>query len=126
MIYAEISLLCVVAIECFILLPIINLVKRLLSVSQKSVKVVTSPKISDHWKEIVLQRYARDMAKYSLCIGLGMFLVSLPVIAAAYLLDTLNGASQSVIEYTMTPKGLLFATTFSFFYIFLRRRIVPS
>jgi cytochrome c biogenesis protein CcdA len=126
MIYVAMCLLCIVAIESFILLPVLKPVKKLVVISQKSAKVLSSSRISDHWKEIALQRYSRDMALASLSIAFGLLLVLILVAAASYALDALLNTNIPVLEYALTGEGLLLALVFSTVYVFLRQRLVSS
>lgn len=126
MTYLAVCLICVVAIELFIRLPFMKYVGRLGEIGRKTTWVIGSSKISDHWKEKVLQRYSRDMAVCS--ISLGFFLVI--VLGAVSLLsmgyDLVASTDSPTLDYLMTVEGLLLATGFAFVYIYLRRRIVPT
>jgi cytochrome c biogenesis protein CcdA len=126
MIYLALCLLCVIAIESFLFLPVMAQVKKLAAVSQKSLKVISSPRISDHWKEKVLQRYSRDMAVASLAIAVGLALMFVPVIAASYLFDAFMDGEISILDYAVTTEGLVIATLFSIFYAYVRSRLVSS
>ena len=120
------GLICIVAIELFMALPFLKAVGRLSEVSRKATKVISSSKISDHWKEKALQRYSRDMAVCSISLGFYMVVVFGAVIALGFALDTAMQPEISTLDYAMTMEGLLLATGFAFLYIFVRRRLVPS
>ena len=120
------GLICIVAIELFMALPFLKAVGRLSEVSRKATKVISSSKISDHWKEKALQRYSRDMAVCSISLGFYMVVVFGAVIALGFALDTAMQPEISTLDYAMTMEGLLLATGFAFLYIFVRKRLVPS
>ena len=59
----------VVAVEVAHALPIPNLVRNLVTRGRKSLHLLRSDRISDHWKERVLPAYATTMLKASLLIA---------------------------------------------------------
>ena len=126
MTYLALCLICIVAIELFMLLPFLKSVARLGEISRKATKVISSPKISDHWKEKVLQRYSRDMAVCSITLGFYMAIVFGVVMALGFALDAAMQPEVPTLDYAMTMEGLLLATGFAFLYIFVRKRLVPS
>jgi hypothetical protein len=126
MTYLALCLICIVAIELFMLLPFLKSVARLGEISRKSAKVISSSRISDHWKEKALQRYSRDMAVCSITLGFYMAIVFGVVMALALALDAAIQPQVSTLDYAMTMEGLLLATGFAFLYIFVRKRLVPS
>ena len=124
--YLAVCLICIAAIELFIRLPFLKHVKRLTEVGRKSSWVLGSKRISDHWKEKVLQRYSRDMAVCSIALGfyLAIVLGVVTVLAIAY--DTVVHPDTPALEYLMSVEGLLLATAFAFLYVFLRKRLAGS
>ena len=126
MIYASTCLICIFAIELFFFFPILRPVKRLVEVSQKTVRVISSHRISDHWKEKALQRYSRDMAVSSLAMAFGLLSVLVLVSIAAWLLDLVTASDTPTLEYLVSLQGLSLATVFSLLYLYARKRIVQS
>lgn len=115
------SLLVLPVIEYFIRLPFLSRAKALLRTSNKAVHIISSTKISDHWKEIVLLRYSQKLAIHTVIIALmlvgGFSLVVLP----ALLLDWLFVPKLAVIESLSTLLGLMCMTISSTLYIILRK-----
>lgn len=58
MIFAASAILCVLLVELFAWFPVMATFKRLISVAGKARTVLLSTRISDHWKERVLLKYA--------------------------------------------------------------------
>lgn len=126
MTYLAACLICVAAIELFIRLPFVKYVTRLGEIGRKATWVIGSSRISDHWKEKVLQRYSRDLAVCSISLGLLLAIVLGVVAALAIAFDTVAQPDMPTLDFLMTLKGLLLATAFAFLYVALRRRIVTS
>ena len=63
-----VSLMAILAVEYFLCLPFGREVGSLLAIAKKSVRVLGSRRISDHWKERVLPSYAQDIIKSTLYI----------------------------------------------------------
>ena len=67
------SFLGVVATEYFFQSPFIPQVKALLNILKKSIRVVSSSRISDHWKEIASIYYAQKLMKSTILLSLMLF-----------------------------------------------------
>jgi len=126
MTYLAVCLICVAAIELFIRLPFMKHVARLGEIGRKTTWVIGSSRISDHWKEKVLQRYSRDMAICSISLGFYLAIILAVVTALAIAYDTVAQPDMPTLDYLVSVEGLLLATAFSFLYVFLRRRLVGS
>ncbi len=90
---------------------------RLLS---KSMRVVRSPAISDHWKERVLPRYSAGIFKATLGLALVMILFLAPfalVIALGY------GIGEDVDGFLSSLTGILVVTAMAGGYALVRQRI---
>ena len=66
MTYITSGLIAIIAVEIFSQIPIGKPLYKLFLLAKKAPAIILSKHISDHWKEIVLQRYARDMAVNSI------------------------------------------------------------
>lgn len=126
MIYLVTCLLCLIGIEIFIALSFLHYVKALTMVSQKAVAVMTSSRISDHWKEKVLQRYSGDMAVASLMLGFLLIVLLGIVSLASALLDMCLQLEISSLQFFVTIPGLVTATIFSLLYATLRQHLVKK
>ena len=114
------SLLVLFAVEYFIQLPFGRESSSLLAIARKSLRVLGSKRISDHWKESVLVRYAFEIFKSSLyltlliaglltCLGVGRFLIDLWFEPQPTTLETLS-----------SPIGWVWMTVVAFAYSFSR------
>jgi hypothetical protein len=126
MTYLALCLLCILTVELFLFFPVLKPVVNLAEVSQKSLRVLSSTRISDHWKEKALKYYARDMARYSLTTAFWLALLFFIVALSAYLIDMLMDGSASVIEFAMSLEGMVLATFIALIYLYIRKKIVPA
>jgi len=118
-----VSLLALLAVEYFFRLPFVSRSRALIGIANKSARVVISKKISDHWKEIVLLRYATELATHTVVLALMLFgcvpLVGLP----ALFLDWLFVPVPSTIESFSSLLGLSSMTIVSILYITIRKHL---
>ena len=126
MIYLVICLLCLIGIEIFIALPFLRYINSLTAVAQKAVRVTTSSKISDHWKEKVLQRYSRDMAVASLMLGFLLIVLFGIITLASSLADMILQPGLATLQFFVSIPGLITATIFSVFYVSVRKYLVKK
>ncbi|MFT4517931.1 MAG: hypothetical protein ACI9JM_000308 [Halioglobus sp.] len=126
MTYLTLGLLCIIAVELFLRLPVLSPIKKLINTSQKATKVLSSSHISDHWKEKVLQRYSFEMAKASLRIGVGIVIIFSILTCIAYLMDMLLNGKTSTLNFAMTTEGIVIALLASTAYVYLRKRFVSA
>lgn len=75
---------CLVAVELFFRLPFIAQIEAVNRASMRVLDVVRSPRISDHWKEKVLPRYAGHILLASLRLG-GLLLLCAACFTVVYL-----------------------------------------
>jgi Trk-type K+ transport system membrane component len=117
------SLLAVLAVEYFIRCPFEAHARALGIIANKSARAVLSKKISDHWKEVVLLRYARELVIHSVVVALMLFSSVLLVVLPAYLLDLIFVPNPSIIKYISSMSGLSIMTIISLLYMMLRKHI---
>ena len=114
--------LAIIAVEYVFRVPLLLHSKMLISVANRSVIVIRSKKISDHWKEIVLLRYARELTRHTLSLAfmlLGLFLL---VFLPAFLIDYLSHSTPSIIEIFSSLTGLFTITIVTISYAVVRQR----
>ena len=117
------SLFAICGVEYVLRVPLLSRTRSLIKVVNKSMAVIGSTKVSDHWKEIVLLRYARDLVGHTLFVAsllLGLFLL---VFSPSLLMDHLFQSTPSVIGSFTSTKGLITITAVSGIYVVVRRRI---
>lgn len=116
------SLIALLAVEYFYRVPFVSRTKALIATSYKSIRVVSSKNISDHWKEIVLLRYARELSTHSVAIFV-MLAACVPlVVLPAFLLDWFFAPNPSTIESFSSLAGLFSMFMASLLYVSLRKR----
>jgi hypothetical protein len=117
-----VSTISILAIECFLYLPFSKLGKFLLISIKKSVRVVTSQRISDHWKEIVLIRYASEIMKTTLYIFFILLGLLLLIIAGSLIFDLLVGQKRTAINALSQPWNWGIMTLVASIYLYFRNR----
>jgi hypothetical protein len=116
----------ILSVEYFFYLPVANLGKGLLKIMKNSLRVLNSGRISDHWKEIVLIRYAMDILKttvYLLLILLGFLLL---IIVGSLFFDGLVGKEATSEDVLSKPRNWIFMTFIASIYLYFRNRYVKS
>jgi hypothetical protein len=119
-------LVSLVVVEAVMRLDLMPHALKLLAISQRSLHVITSTVISDHWKEKALLRYALIMFR---CTSQIFLRLSAALIAGAGLIFL----AQSVSDYKLLlaqrlaePQGLLISSVAAIAYWYLRKRLVSS
>ena len=115
----------VAVVELFTRLPLMGEIRKLQRTMGKSVKVVSSSRISDHWKEKATQRYSRTILTSScllffylvlllviFCIGYG--LVSL--LLFEHMEGALDQLLQIKVQFIIIAIGMV--------YVLLRKRFL--
>lgn len=77
-------------------------------------RVISSQRISDHWKELVIPRYASEIIKA--CIGI---IATLSVVIFVFYLATLIDADLT--QFLFSPSGAVLSLFYSGLYFKLRR-----
>ncbi len=117
-----VSLLAIITVKYFRHLPFRRAVEDLLGVAQKSLGVLHSKRISDHWKERVLLRYAQLIMGSTLSLTLllsGLFVL---MVLGAFLLDTIFAPKPSTMDTLVRPIGWLWMTVVASAYYYAVNR----
>lgn len=85
MIWVGVVLVTVVAVFAFLQTPFRQVSTDLLRTTRKSLHIISSRRISDHWKARVLPRYAGQMFKSSLILLFCLLVLIFPVIAGDWI-----------------------------------------
>ena len=120
------AIVALIAVELFLRLPIVSLTKTLLSISGRAVAIISSPRISDHWKQKAILAYSGRLALTTAKLG-GLFLVIVLVVyglSIGFTLVIRTDAGPAAL--LMTPSGLIGTTILSVGYFFLRERFVKK
>lgn len=117
------GLCCISAVEILMRSGMFALLNRLNLLCRKALRVISSGKISDHWKEKALFAYARTILVASIRLMLALLLVFSPFIAAVCLTAPLD---MKLHDFLVSPQGLAGATLVAASYGFARRAYVKS
>ena len=121
MIWLLVALAAVLASEAMLRLPLVAQARGVIDVSGRSMHVLRSKRISDHWKERVLPAYSARMAKGS--VGFLLSLVAALVPVALIGLALPGGLAAWLHELLRLPVILALCAV-SVGYIWLRHRLV--
>jgi len=94
----------------------------LLTVARKSVRVLGSRRISDHWKERVLPQYAQDILKSTFYLAMMLLGLLVWISAGAFLLDKWINPEPTTIEIFVSPRGWILMTFVATFYLYTKNR----
>lgn len=105
-----------IAVEVFVRLPVIAQVRRLLGMTRKAGHVIAAPAVSDHWKERVMLRYAREILLSSLLlvafITTVLAVAVLPAFLAKIFLDPKLSIEALFSSWTAIALSLAAAATY--------------
>jgi hypothetical protein len=113
-------------VECFIKIPFEKTIKLVLGITKKAIKVLTSTKISDHWKEIVLLRYSIDLFKRIIILFCYLITCFLIVLVPIIVIDKIFIFNPSIIDQLSSLKGIGTMSVISIIYFYLRKNRKPS
>jgi len=122
-------LFAIFSVEYFYNLPFVKQVAELQRIFQISTTVLSSKRISDHWKEKVLLQYAKQILLSTLFLALLLSGLLLVLYGTALLLDQLfSNSLHFALNTLQTPQGWLWMSLFSFLYYYLRHQVksVPA
>ena len=115
------SVCCVAFIELFHRLGTLRYVHDLSGLCGKVCKTIRSQRISDHWKQRVLQRYAWDLFSSSM-----LLFITLLITIAPFFIVTI-GSDYFVLRFEtliMSIEGIVGSTVIAVSYFVLRPRFV--
>lgn len=111
----------VIFVELLVRLPLPAVSAALARTASKALAVLRADKISDHWKEKVLLKYALLIARHSLVLFLLLLLAAAPLLCLATLFGALG---VPVFGYLYSLPGLLVCTVAGVVYATGRSRVV--
>lgn len=110
----------IVSTELFLRLPLGRSLYVLKETGHKAIYSISSSKISDHWKEIVLPRYALRIFTTSLCMFMFIVLALIPFGIMLFISER-NGFT--VMDLAVSVEGIVFSTVVCLVYIAARRKL---
>ncbi len=125
MIYASLSVICVLFVELSILLKLNDAVKSLFSLSRQAFGVITSKELSDLEKEVMIRQAFLDVLKVT-SVFIFKFVVILLVLYSAYLLFAivLPFSEQAFVDSLYSIEVIVLLTLVAVVYFWLRNVIV--
>ena len=106
----------IISIEFIVKINYINLLKSLLLYISKSIKVIKSKKISDHWKEKIIPLYSLNMLKFSVYMGLIFFIIAFLFFIGGIIFNDFN-------KFLFSVKGIIASFLISFGYLYIKNLI---
>lgn len=114
----------VIFVELLLYLPVGTQARRLARVGSRAQQVLRSSRISDHWKEKVLLRYAQDLLRASLYLTALILSAALPLLAMAALLQWAE--VSAALTWLSSSTGLLVCTLVGTAWAVVRRKLASS
>ena len=108
------------AAELFSRLPFEPTVSRMARCGARAGRIISSRRISDHWKERVLPRYALRMAGHTLALTLCFAVL---VVVAGGVLFAADAIAPDAGRFLGSAKGLAVTFAIATAYYVLRRRL---
>ena len=108
--------ICLISVEIFIKSNYITLINSTINLSKKAIYIILNKKISDHWKENIIPKYALLMMKYSLQMLSIIFLI----IFIFFIADNLF---SGFFAFTLNLNGIIESILLAFSYAYIRKII---
>ena len=121
MIWLLIALSAVLASEAMLRLPLLAQARCVIEVSRKSMRLLASKRISDHWKERILPAYSLRMAKGSIGFFLSLCAALLPVVLLGLIAP---GGLHAWFAALLSPLAILALCLISAAYIWIRVKVI--
>lgn len=123
MAYCFTVLLTFLAIECFLRVPFLSRIQAVTTLVKKVVRMLPSSRISDHWKEKVLLRYALILMVNSLVLFIMLAGGLLLVVGGAFVLDLFVTPDPATLETILSLPGVVIMMGASVVYLYGRNRM---
>lgn len=124
--YLPVAFASIVVVEIFLRLSVVHIITRLPVILKKAIRVVSSRRISDHWKEKVLLRYAGMIAIISFELAAIISIVFATIMLLSLLFDHVFKPHISMLDVIVTWPGFTVAAAVSFAYVIVRHHLVPE
>ncbi|MCR9104244.1 MAG: hypothetical protein NXI15_03060 [Gammaproteobacteria bacterium] len=118
--WALLVLCTLLAVEGFFRLPLGVQVAQLQLLLKKITHTLSSPKISDHWKEKVLPNYAGQLFLFSIKLFLIVMLAISPFLVLGIIADI---AGLEFMRFLASWSAIGASTLLAIAYVFVRRRM---
>lgn len=119
--HLSILFLCIIfCIEAWIRFPLSKYVKDLHLIILQIFRVLKSSKISDHWKELVLKKYATIVFLKSISITIFIIMGLIPLVLASWLI---SGSIENLLDLISDFYFLFLSIIISFIYFICRAKL---
>lgn len=108
--------LCSVSVELFVRSNCIALINSIIKLCKKSIYVISTKNISDHWKESIIPTYSLQLMKFSIQI----LLIFLSIV---FIFLISSNFFSGFLDFTFSWKGIIASIFFSFGYVYFRKII---
>lgn len=112
----------IVVVHTFLLLPFLSVLRSIQCNSHKSIHLITSSAISDHWKEKILPVYAGAIATNSLILGGLLVLLVTAYGAVLYATGKLWNTNFDFLATLQRIDYMVYAIVIATLYLFARKR----
>jgi hypothetical protein len=109
------------AVEVFLRTSLKRNIGELLDYTKRSYATIASKKISDHWKEKVLPRYALRIFVNSSGLLFCLFLAVSPILVEDFIGKQFGA---NVLDKMMTPLGIGASIILASFYVYFRTKVL--
>jgi len=118
MIWLAAAGLCCILVEVFDRLPLLQTARSIATVARKSIRVISSNAISDHWKEKAVTAYSLAMMKHT-AMALGMLILFLGIVGIAIVAGRV--VSLDLHAFLITWQGVVYSVLVAAVYAKVRR-----
>jgi hypothetical protein len=116
-------LLAALAVEYLSRVPLVSAGQSMAALARKSIRLLSSTRISDHWKEKVLLRYSRDMTRRTAVVALIVVGCVAVVTVPALVLDWAVRPTPSVVRSLTSVPGMAGMAGVACVYAVCRKRL---
>jgi hypothetical protein len=109
------------AVEVFLRTSLKRNIGEMLDYTKRSYATITSKKVSDHWKEKVLPRYALRIFVNSFCLLFCLILAASPILVVDFIGKQFGA---NVLGKMMTPLGVGISIILASFYVNFRSKVL--
>jgi len=115
------AVLCIVVVEIVVRLPFKNVFSQISRAVQKSLRIVKSKTISDHWKEKVMLAYAGSLFAATMALAGLMLAVGAVVF---FLIGAFDYFGTETGEFIVSWVGIVYSVVVATVYVRVRMNIV--
>jgi hypothetical protein len=112
------TVLCVVLVEIFVRLPLIDVISRINVIGRKALRTLGAKSVSDHWKEKILLAYAVSLFVSTMKLAGYLAAIGAVAVVLIFIFDYLGAM---VGEFITDWPGVLFSLVVATLYFIVRK-----